>query len=160
MDKGQYLSRAAAIAATYAVVTYMLKPISYGNLQIRVSETLTLLPLLESAAVPGLFLGCLIANLLGGLGPWDVYGGSIITLIAAYLTSKVGNPFVGAIFPIILNSLGVPLYLSKIYDLPYWVTALSIGAGEFISVGLLGIPLYYAIKKSRLGQILNKKNKR
>ncbi len=156
MDKSQYLVRAAAIAALYATVTYFLKPISYGPLQIRVSEALTLLPILEGSAVPGLYIGCLVANLLGGQGPWDIYGGSAITLIAAYMTSKTRNPYLGCIPPILLNAFGVSYYLSIIYDLPYLITALYIGIGQIISVAGIGIPLYFAIKRSALCKILKK----
>src|SRR5690554_6711223 len=81
-NKTSYLARAAVIATIYALITALFKPISYGTIQVRVSEALTLLPLVESSAVPGLFIGCLIANILGGMGPWDIYLGSIITLIA------------------------------------------------------------------------------
>lgn len=156
MKSVRYIIRASIIAGICAALTYFLKPISYGPLQVRVSEALTLLPLIESSAVPGLFLGCFLANLLGGLGPWDVYGGSFITLIAAYLTSKMPNPFLGAIPPIILNALGVSYYLSLLYNMPYTLTAAYIAMGEFIAVGFLGIPMFLFIKRTGLIRYFDK----
>lgn len=156
MNRFRYLARAAAIASIYSALTYLFKPISYGPIQVRISEALTILPLLESSAVPGLFIGCLIANILGGLGPWDIYGGSLITLVAAYLTSKMKNPFLGSLPPIILNAFGVSFYVSFLYKVPYWLTVLYIGLGELIAVTGLGIPLYYFIKRTGLGGLFNK----
>ncbi|MCR4430748.1 MAG: QueT transporter family protein [Tepidanaerobacteraceae bacterium] len=156
MNKVRYLARAAVIAAVYASVTYILKPISYGPIQVRISESLTILPMLESSAVPGLFVGCFLANMLGGLGPWDIYGGSLITLVAAYITSKTRSPFFGALPPVLLNAFGVSYYLSFLYDMPYWMTVLYIGAGEFIAVAGLGIPLYYFVKRKGLERFFKK----
>ncbi|AEE91570.1 conserved membrane protein of unknown function [Tepidanaerobacter acetatoxydans Re1] len=149
-NRSAYIARAAVIAAIYALTTYIFKPISYGPIQVRVSEALTLLPLLESSAVPGLFIGCLLANILGGLGLWDICLGSLITLIAAYITGKMPGPILGAFPPIILNAFGVAYYLSKIYSVPYWMTALYIGFGELISVAGFGIPLFYLIQRTSL----------
>jgi uncharacterized membrane protein len=157
-NQSSYIARAAVIATIYVLITYLFKPISYGPIQVRVSEALTLLPLLEYSAIPGLFIGCLLANILGGLGLWDIFLGSIITLIAAYLTSKMSGPILGSIPPIILNALGVSYYLSIIYNVPYWITALHIGFGQLISVAGLGLPLFYLIQKTSLKDLF-KKNK-
>lgn len=148
MKRQQYVTRAAIIAAIYCIVTYILKPISYGPIQIRVAEALTILPLIEQSAIPGLYVGCLLANILGGQGPWDIYLGSLITLIAAYLTSKMPNPILGALPPIVLNALGVSYYLSLLYNVPYWITAGYIGIGQLLAVGGLGIPLFYLLKRT------------
>ncbi|MGB9976370.1 QueT transporter family protein [Thermovenabulum sp.] len=156
MKKIEFIIRAAVIGAVYASLTYLLKPISYGPIQVRVSEALTLLPLLDSSSVLGLFAGCMIANILGGLGPWDIYGGSLITLIAAYLTGKMPNEYLGAIWPIILNAFGVSYYLSFLYNMPYWITVLYIAAGEAIAVIFLGIPLIRFIKRSVLNKYFKK----
>ncbi|NLZ54685.1 MAG: QueT transporter family protein [Thermoanaerobacteraceae bacterium] len=155
-NKANYLARAAVIAAIYSLITYLFKPISYGMIQVRVSEALTLLPLIESSAIPGLFIGCLIANILGGMGPWDIYLGSIITLIAACITAKMPGPVLGSLPPIILNALGVSYYLSIIYDVPYLLTALYIGLGQAISVGGLGISLFYLIQRTSLKNLFRK----
>jgi uncharacterized membrane protein len=146
----RYVARAATIASIYAAVTYFLRPLSYGPIQIRISEALTLLPLIESSSVPGLFIGCFLANILGGQGPWDIYGGSLITLLAAYLTSKMPGPILGAVPPIVLNAVGVSYYLSILYDLPYLITVVYVGTGQLISVVGLGVPLYLALKNTYL----------
>ncbi|WP_422443990.1 QueT transporter family protein [Thermoanaerobacterium sp. DL9XJH110] len=156
MNPVRYVVRASVIAAVYAILTYALKPISYGPVQVRVSEALTLLPLLEKSAIPGLFVGCLLANILGGLGPWDIYGGSLITLAAAYLTSKMPGPVLGAVPPVVLNAFGVSYYLSMLYDVPYWVTVAYIGLGEMIAVVGLGIPLFYVLKRTGLARMFEK----
>jgi uncharacterized membrane protein len=146
VNKVKYIARAAVIASIYATITYFLRPLSYGPIQIRVSEALTLLPMIETSAVPGLFVGCLIANILGGQGPWDIYGGSLITLLAAYLTSKTNKPSLGVVPPVVLNAFGVSYYLSILYNLPYWITVLYVGIGQLISVVGLGLPLYLTLK--------------
>lgn len=150
MKRTQYFTRAAVIAAIYVIITYLLKPISYGPFQIRISEMLTLLPVVESSAVLGLFVGCFIANLLGGMGPWDIYLGSIITLVSAYITSKTDNIFIGAIPPIVLNMLGVSYYVSKLSGIPYLYTVLTIGIGQLIAVAGIGIPVFTMMKKMGL----------
>ena len=159
MTRANYIARAALIASIYALATYLLKPIGYGPVQLRVSEVMTLLPLLESSAVPGLFIGCLLANILGGLGPWDIYGGSAITLLAAYITSKMPNPVLGSVPPILLNAFGISIYLSAIYGMPYWITAVYIGVEELIVVAGLGLPLFNAVKRTSLMMFFEKAKK-
>lgn len=155
-NEASYIARAATIAAIYVLVTYIFKPISYGPVQVRVSEALTLLPLLEHSSIPGLFIGCLLSNILGNLGLWDVFLGSLITLVAAYLTSKMPGLIFGVLPPILLNAFGVSYYLSKIYNVQYWITVLYIGLGQLISVVGLGVPLFYLIQKSNLTDIFKK----
>ena len=154
--KLRYMIRAAIIASVYAAVTYLFRPISYGVIQVRVSEALTLLPLIESAAIPGLFIGCLIANILGGMGLWDIYLGSLITLVSAYITSKMPNPVLGALPPIVFSAIGVAFYLSLLFDVPYQAAALYIGVGQLVSVAGVGIPLYYFIQKTSLKDFFKK----
>lgn len=148
MKRTQYFTRAAVISAIYVVITYIFKPISYGPFQIRISEMLTLLPVVESSAVLGLFIGCFVANLLGGMGPWDIYFGSILTLVSAYLTSKTDNVFIGALPPILLNMFGVSFYLSKLYGIPYYYAVFTVGIGQLIAVAGIGIPIFTMMKKT------------
>lgn len=91
--------------------------------------------------MPGLFIGCFISNIFGGLGFFDVVFGSLVTLLAAYITSKMPNKYVAVLPPILLNALIVPLWVSKISHLPYIVTVGTVGFGEFISAGILGLIL-------------------
>ena len=82
----RYLTTAVMIAAMYVVLCIALRPFSYGEVQVRVAEALTILPYFTSAAIPGLFIGCIIANLLGGSIMLDVVFGSLATLLAAIFT--------------------------------------------------------------------------
>lgn len=144
----RFILRAAVVAALYAAVTLLLAPISYGPLQFRVAEALTLLPMLTPAAVPGLFVGCVAANLLGGMTALDVVFGSLATLGAAILTRRLRNrPAVAALPPVLINALVVGAVLAFAYNLPFWLTALEVGAGQLGVCYLLGLPFYYALRR-------------
>jgi len=81
----KYLAQVGMVGALYASLTFAFSPISYGPVQVRISEALTVLPYVMPASVWGLFIGCFLANWLGGLGPWDIFAGSLCTLLAAVL---------------------------------------------------------------------------
>ena len=99
-----FIVRAALIAALYAALTLALYPISYGPVQFRVSEALTLLPVFMPEAIPGLFVGCLLANLIGSATIWDIVFGSLATLIAAVLTYATRrNRYIAAAWPVIYS---------------------------------------------------------
>lgn len=143
------ITRAAVIAALYVALTVTppLNAISFGVIQCRVSEALTILPLFFVEAVPGLAIGCLISNLFG-FGVYDIVFGTLTTLTAALLTYYVRKIHFGVIPPILLNALVVPviILLSGGTD-AYWYMFLTVGAGEALAVLVLGIPLYFGIKK-------------
>ena len=147
------MTQAAMIAALYVVITYIFAPISFSEVQVRISEALTILPVFTPAAVPGLFVGCLIGNILGGAVLPDIIFGSIATLIGAFFTWKLkdSNPFLAPVPPILSNMLIVPFVLRYAYGitLPIPLMMLTVGIGEVISCGVLGMSLYYALKKSR-----------
>jgi uncharacterized membrane protein len=150
---GIKIARGALIAALYIVLCVVLQPISYGVIQIRFAESLTLLPMLFFEAVPGLFLGALVANILGPLGLIDVVGGSLATLVAAYLTYYFRDTIIGYLSPVVVNAIFVSLYLHLIFKWPYWATVLSIGLSEALVVFTLGHlmvkSLRYYIKTGR-----------
>ncbi|MGB9681841.1 MAG: QueT transporter family protein [bacterium] len=148
MDRNhiRFLARAGLYAAIYAVTTIVLAPISYGIMQIRVAEALTVLPFIDKASIPGLFIGCLIANIVGGLGFIDIGLGSIFTLLAAYLTSLVKVPWQAPIPPVIVNALGVGTYLSILLKTPIYWGILWVGLGEMIACFGIGLPLLYFAK--------------
>lgn len=147
----RYIAHTAVIAGVYAALTVLLAPISYGPLQVRAAEALTMLPYLAAPAVPGLFLGCLIANLLGGLGWQDVVFGSLATLVAAGLTRWLGKsgapPWLAPLPAVVVNALVVPAYLSWLFNLPYWLTALQIFVGQAIACYGLGYPLLTLLRR-------------
>ena len=149
-SKTLYVSQAAIIAALYVVLT-LVSPNPIGVFQVRLSEALTILPVFMPAAVPGLFIGCIISNLLANALVWDIVLGSLATLIAAILTYKFGKKhfLLAAAFPVLANTLVIPPVLAYIYNVPdaMWVIYISLFAGEVISCGGLGYILYRVIKK-------------
>jgi len=145
----RFIAKASIIAAMYAVLTIILAPISFSEMQIRVSEALTILPFFTPAAIPGLFVGCLIANIVGGNGPWDWTLGSLATLIAAYLTYKMPNKYLAPLPPVIVNAVIVGTMLGFLYKLPYWSTICLVGIGELIACYIIGYPLLLLLEKYR-----------
>lgn len=145
-----FICQSAIIAALYVALT-VVSPNPVGVFQLRFSECLTILPVFMPAAVPGLFIGCILANLISGAVVWDIVFGSVATLIAAFLTMKLGKKsiFLAVLFPIIANVTVVPPVLIYFYGVPeaHWVVYLSILAGEVISCGVLGYLLYSVLKK-------------
>ena len=149
--------RAGLIAAMYVALTLIFQPISFGAIQFRIAEALTLLPILTVDAVPGLFIGCLIANLAGG-GVWfDVALGSVATLLAALCTRKTRRqPFLAAVWPTVFNGLivGPVVYFAYVRapgDPVSLGTLLfnmaTVALGEVVVCYVLGIPLVFGLKK-------------
>ena len=145
----------AVIAAIYIVLTLLLAPISYGQIQVRVSEALTLLPFLSSYSIWGVFLGCIISNLIGGNGIIDVVFGSLSTLIAAILTYYIGRSnlklkkYLAPIPPIIINAVVIGFILNYTLKLPLLLSMLWVGVGEAISCYILGLILISMIEKNK-----------
>ena len=148
-----FLAQAAMIAAIYVVLTYVFRPISFGEIQVRIAEALTILPVFTPAAIPGLFIGCLLGNFLGGALIPDIIFGSLATLIGAFFTWKLRNahPFLAPIPPILSNTIIVPFVLRYAYeiDLPIPLMMLTVGIGEVLSCGVLGLLLYYALRSRK-----------
>lgn len=153
MIKLNYLVRVAMIAAIYVILNIIFAPISYGPIQVRIAEALVVLPFIVPSAIIGLFIGCILANIYGGLGIVDIIGGSLCTLVAAYLTYKLKDPKLAPLPPVLINAFGVSIYLHLLFDLSYWITVLYIGIGEVIACYILGYPLLILLikNKKRLG---------
>jgi len=148
-----FIVQGAAIAALYVVLTLLSNVfgLASGVIQVRFSEALTVLPFFTPAAVPGLFVGCIISNLLAGGAIWDVIFGSVATLIGAvgtYLLRKK-TKWLAPIPPIAANTIIVPFILAFAYGaeegIPFLM--LTVGAGEIISCGVLGLILLKALEK-------------
>lgn len=140
----KYLAEAAVIAAIYAVLTFVLAPISYGAVQVRISEALTVLPFFTPAAVPGLFVGCIAANILSPYGLPDLICGSMATLIGAagsYMLRK--KPALVPLPPVISNVIIVGAMLYYVYEvpLPLILQMIYVAAGEIIACYAVGYPL-------------------
>ncbi|MCR5032546.1 MAG: QueT transporter family protein [Lachnospiraceae bacterium] len=149
-----FLVHAAMIAALYVVLTLLANALGLANyaIQVRFSEAMTILPVFTPAAIPGLFIGCLVSNILTGCMPLDVIFGSLATLIGAIGTYFLGKSklptWVATLPPILANVIVVPPVLRYVYQLkgimPYFM--LTVGIGEVISCGILGMILYMALK--------------
>ena len=148
------LCLSALIAALYAALTLLLAPISYGAIQCRISEAMTILPILLPQSIPGLFIGCVISNLYTGMLT-DVIFGSLATLLAAlgtYLLRK--RPLLAAACPVAANAVIVGLVLSLTNGWPVALTMLEVGAGEMLAVALGMLVLLPAVKRIDLAKYL------
>jgi len=152
--KTLFITQAAMIAALYVVLTYLSNAfgLASGNIQIRLSEALTILPFFTFAAVPGLYIGCLISNLLIGSAIIDIVIGSLATLLGAigsYYLRK--HKYLCMLPPIISNTIRVPFVLRYAYGmkLPIPVMMLTVGVGEGISVFVFGGILINVLQKYR-----------
>ena len=172
----KYLTRASAIAALYVILVVIEIPLgslAFGPVQIRIAEALVLLPLVDLAAIPGVFVGCMLANFIltffAPFGIIDVFGGSLVTLTAAYLTSKtvyiteyiaksvpqsisdkskkILNIVIGSIPPVVLNALIISIWISEGMGVPYWFSVTWVGIGQIAAVGLLGSIVLYAYER-------------
>ena len=152
----RYLAVSGLTAALYVALTALFAPISFSAVQFRVSEALTLLPVLTPAAAPGLFLGCLISNLVLG-APWqDVVFGSLATLLAAWLTRRLRQDlWLAALMPVLINGIVVGSTLSVVYGLPWFATMGIVALGEAGVCYMLGIPMIRLLQK-RFGHELSR----
>lgn len=160
-QKVLFLTRAAMIAALYVVLTFVANAFGLANyaVQVRFSEALTILPYFTPAAIPGLFIGCLLSNILTGCALPDIIFGSLTTLLGALGTYALRKwKWCAPICPIIANTIIVPLVLIYGYGLLieglsvlqcFGYYCLTVGIGEFISCGILGMILLFALQKRR-----------
>ena len=141
------LALGGMVAALYAALTMLLAPLSYGPVQLRFSEGLTLLPYFLPEAVPGLAAGCLIANLFGGYGAVDVIVGTGATLLAALLTRRMPRLWMAALPPVLVNMLLIGGMLHVLLETPLTATCLSVGLGEAGACFLIGLPLMRSLER-------------
>ena len=139
------------IAALYVVLTLASHGLGLANgqIQIRLSEALTVLPVFTSAAIPGLFVGCLLSNIVSGAALPDIILGSLATLIGAFGTKFLkSNKYLAVLPPIAANTVIIPLLLYYVYGIvPLWLSFITVFAGELISAGVLGIILHNSLNK-------------
>lgn len=145
-----FITQAAVIAAIYTVLVMVFSFSSFGPVQFRVAEALTILPYFTPAAIPGLAIGCLLSNLLNSADVLDIIFGSLATLIAAVLSYQLKRyKFLVPIPPIVVNALVVPFILKYAYfeadSIP--VMILSVGAGQLLAAGIIGLVLLFSLDK-------------
>lgn len=141
------LTRAALFAAVYAGLTIAVAPIAYGPLQFRVSEAMTVLPWLYPEAIPGLFVGCLIANIYGGNGIWDIVFGSLATLTAAIISRRLRQPWLAPLPPVLINAVVLGVMFQYLLGIPFILGAAEVGLGQLGACYGLGLPLLYALRR-------------
>ncbi len=145
--------QAAMIAAAYVVLTFLANALGLANyaIQVRFSEALTILPYFTPAAIPGLFIGCLLSNLLTGCAVPDIIFGSLATLAGAFFTYRLrSHRWLAPVPPIVANALVVPFVLLYAYGIrPLWLSFLTVTAGEILSCGVLGMLLLFSLEKYR-----------
>ena len=151
----RYLTTAAIIAAFYVVFTGISAAfgLASGVVQIRLSEALTVLPFFTNAAVPGVTIGCLLANLLTGAPLPDIIFGTLASFLGVLGASVLRKKkYLVALPTIISNAIIIPLVLQYAYSVPdaFWYLFLTVGAGEVISAGILGTLLLQVLQKRKL----------
>lgn len=168
MNKVHKLVITALIAAIYAAVTILLAPISYGMVQVRVSEALTILPYFSPYSIVGLFLGCVISNLYSPIGPLDIIVGSLATLISAIITCFIGKikikfaRYIAPLPAVIINGIFIGALISNVFSngnfTSFFSSALWVGIGEALACYVLGLPLLIFIdKKENIKKIIQMK---
>lgn len=155
--KSKKVTEAAVIAAMYVALTMVSHAMGLagGAVQLRFSEALCILPCFTGAAIPGLGIGCALANILTGSVIWDVVFGSAATVLGAVFTRCLrGRKVLATLPPIIANTLIIPFVLKYAYGLSggVWYFMLTVGIGEILSCGVLGTVLYSALKKAGLAE--------
>jgi len=135
------------VAALYVVLCTVFQPISFRAVQFRVAEALTVLPFLDPVFIPGIFVGAFISNIIGGMGAWDIWLGSALSLFAAWLTYKMPKKALAPLPPVLVNAFGVSLYLSPLLNINYWYSVFFIGVGEAAVVYVIGLPLLTVFSK-------------
>lgn len=148
------LTTSAMIAAVYLVLTLIFYLISFQPMQSRLAEALTVLPYFTPLAIPGLFVGCLVSNIIGGNGIWDIVIGSLATLLSAYLTYKISfkkpkRKLLAPLPPVLINAVVIGAMLSILSDLSLPITIISVGAGQLIACYFVGYPLMLLIEKNK-----------
>ncbi len=153
----KFICKSAIFAALYVILTWCIPTVAYGPLQVRPAEALCILPMLFLEAVPGLFVGCMIANTVSWFGIFDIILGSLTTLFAAlltYLFSKIikNAPLkliVCGLFPVLLNSFVIPAVwlLASVGNVVYFTEVAIMLLNESVWIYGAGIPLYFALKK-------------
>ena len=152
----RFITYSAIIAALYVILTGLSAALhlASGPIQIRLAEALTVLPVFTPTAIPGLFLGCVLANFLTGSLIWDVVFGSLATLVGAvgtyFLRKK--SKYLAVLPPIVSNMLIVPAVLQYVYgeEQMYWILMLTVGVGEILSAGVCGLILHKTLSKTKL----------
>jgi uncharacterized membrane protein len=154
MNLTDKLVKAGLIAAIYAVITIIIAPLGYGPIQFRISEVLVLLAFIDPVYTIGLTIGCLVANIFGGVGILDIVFGTLATFISCKgieLTRKVIKRdtlslIVASLWPVVINGIIIGLVLTYSVGIPFYIIASQIALSEFIIVTIIGVPVFKVLK--------------
>ena len=158
-DSVRYMTRGALVAALYVGLCYVstIFGLSSGAIQFRIAEALCILPVFLPEAIPGLFIGCILSNIISGCVLWDIICGSIATLIGAIGAYMLrGMPekwkWVATLPTLLANAIIVPFVLMYAYGVEagFFALALSVGIGELVCAVIGGSILYYSVKDTKI----------
>lgn len=138
----QTIARLAATAALYAALTLALQPISFGPVNLRISEILVLLCFYRRDYSIALALGCFIANCFSPMALMDMTFGTLATIIAVVPMFSFRNIWLASLMPVISNAVIIGIELNIAYSMPIWLGMLSVGAGELAVITVIGCPLF------------------
>lgn len=154
----RFIATSGLIAAVYVVLAMAFMPFSFGVYQVRIAEALTVLPFLTGAAVPGLYVGCVVANVVGGMGWLDIIIGPLLTLAAAIATRTIRIQFgdtkkglyLAPLPAVVFNAFGVAIYLAPLLGFGYWFSVQMVGIGQLVACYGIGLPLLILLRKRGL----------
>ena len=167
MKKGTaYTVQGALIAALYSALTYAVAPLSFGATQFRISEALTVLPVFTPAAIPGLAIGCVIANIGSPFGPIDIVLGTLATLLAALMTRLTRNirfkniPLLSLIFPTLFNGIIIGAEIMMFTPeqagiVGFFSCTSGVALGEVVVCYTLGLLLFLGLERTRVFDKIN-----
>ncbi|RDY27998.1 QueT transporter family protein [Romboutsia weinsteinii] len=153
----------AVVASTYAAITLALSFISYGPIQFRIAEVMVLLPFIRKEYILGLTLGCFLANVISPYGVADTIFGTTATFISTYLvylTSKImkdkkGSIFIASLWPTIVNAIIIGAELNIFFGMPFLISMLEVGFGQFVVITIIGVPLFKILENKYYKLIKN-----
>lgn len=146
------------VAGVYAAVTLIFGFISYGTIQFRISEVMTLLPLISKEYILALTIGCFLANVIGPYGVPDIIFGTLATFISVYLVyltgktmkGKKGCVLIASLWPTIVNAIIIGIMLNKLFGVPLILSMLQVGFGQFVVITIIGVPLFKILEDKYL----------
>ncbi len=147
--KIKYIIKSALIASVYLALTILFAPISYSLMQVRIAEALGIFAYFTPAAIPGLALGCLLANLSSPFGLIDIVFGTLATALSAYVATKIKNKFLVPLPYVLINMVIIGYVLSYMLQVKFIYAALWVALGEAIAVYIIGLPLLLLIEKNK-----------